>query len=88
MRYLQEIMPNILMRVTIYVPFDSNREIDGNWNWLHYHCVSIISLLFFLYVESLLCKPKFSVLSYSDCIHIVTPADLDCLKWRSAHDIA
>jgi len=36
-----------------------------------------VPLLFSLYVESLLCEPKFSVLSDTDCIHSVASADPD-----------
>ena len=80
-------MRNILMWVTIYDPFGSNLGIDDNWNWLDYPWVFIIPLPFFLYVVSLLCKPKFSILSYTYCIPIVTSADSDRWKWSSAPDI-
>jgi len=73
MRCLQDSMSNILMWVTIYDPFASNLGIDNNWNRLDYPWVFTVPLPFFLYVESLLCKPKFSILSYADCIHIVIP---------------
>jgi len=57
------------MWVIIYDPFPSNLGIDENWNRLDYPRIFIIPLLFFLYVESLLCKPKFSLFSYTDCLH-------------------
>jgi len=88
MRYLQDIMRNISMWVTIYNPFVSNLGIDENWNQLDYPWVFILPLSFFLYVESLLCKPKFSMLSYANCIYIRTSAGLDWWISRSAHDIA
>ena len=88
MRCLHDSMLNILMWVTIYDPFASSLGIDGNWNRLDYPWVFIVPLLFFLYIESLLCKPKFSVPYYTDCIHIVIAADLDHWKWSSAPDIA
>jgi len=81
-------MRNILMWVTMYHPFASNLGIDENWNQLDYTLVFIVPLLFILYVQSLLCKPKFSVLSYTDYIHILTSADSDSWKWSSAPDIA
>jgi len=79
MRCLQDIMRNILMWVTIDDPFASNLGIDDNWNQIDYPWVVIARSMFFLYVEFLLCYPKFSVLSYTDCIHIVTSADSD--RW-------
>jgi len=89
MQCLQDIMRNIIMWVTIDVPFPNNLIIDENWNRLDYPWIFIVPLLFFLYVESLLSKPKFSLFSYTDCIHsIVNSADLDCWKWSSAQDIA
>ena len=57
--------------MTIYNQFASNLSIDDNWNPFDYPRVCIIPLPFFLYVESLLCKSKFSVLPYTNCIHIV-----------------
>ena len=75
------------MWVTIRYPFTSNLGIDENWNWFDYSWVFIVPLPLFLNVESLLCKPKFSVLSYTDCIQIVTSADSDRWKWCSAQDI-
>ena len=60
----------------IYDPFVSNLGIDDNWNPLDYPSVLIVPLPFVL-VESLLCKPEFSVLCYTDYTHIVTSADLD-----------
>ena len=60
------------MWVTIYDPFASNLGIDDNWNWLDYPWIFIVPLLFFLYLESLLSKLKSSVISYTDCKHIVT----------------
>jgi hypothetical protein len=75
----QDIMPNILMLVTICDPFTSNLGVDDNWNQLDYRWVFIVPLPLFLFVEYLLCKPKFSVLSYTDCIYIVTSADSD--RW-------
>jgi len=71
MRCLQVSIPNILMWVTIYEPFAGNLGIDEIWNQLNYPWIFIVTLSFFLYVESLLCKPKLSLLSYSECIHIV-----------------
>jgi len=88
MRYLQDIMRNILMWLTIHDPFASNLGIDKNWNWLDYPSVFFVPLPFILNVESLLCQPTFSVLSDTDCIQIVTLADSDHWKWRSAQDIA
>jgi len=69
--FLQDIMPNIIMWVTIYDPFASNLGTDDYWNRLDYPWLFIKPLLFFLYVESLLWKPKSSVFSYTDCIQIV-----------------
>jgi len=71
MRRLQDSMRNILMWVTIYDPFASNLGIEENWNWLDYPWTFPVPLPFFLYVESLLSNPKFSLFSYTDCIHIV-----------------
>ena len=71
MSFLKDIMRNILMWVTIYDPFASNLGIDNNWNQLDYPWIFIVPLPFFLYVESLLCKPKSSVFSYTDWIRIV-----------------
>jgi len=71
MQCLQDSMHNILMWVTIYDLFTSNLGIDDNWNRLEYTWIFIVPLLFFLYVESLLSNPKFSLFSYTDCIHIV-----------------
>jgi len=59
------------MRVTIYDSFASTLCIDDNWNQLDYPWIFIFSLPFSLYVESLLCNPKYSVFSYTICIHIV-----------------
>jgi len=81
-------MRNIFMWVTVYDPLASNLGIDENWNRLDYPWVFIVSLLFFLYDDCLRCKPKFSILSYTDCLHIVTSADSDRWKWSSASDIA
>ena len=67
------------MWVKINDPLASNLGIDDNWNWLDYPWVFIVPSTFFLYVESLLCNPKHSILSYTDCIHIVTSADSD--RW-------
>jgi len=69
--FLQDIMRNILMWVTIYDPFASNLGIDVIWKWSDYPWIYIEPLLFFLYVEFRLCKPKSSIFSYTDCIHIV-----------------
>jgi len=89
MRCLQDIMCNILMWVTIYDQFLSNLGIDENWNRLDYPWIFIVPLLFILYVDSLLSKPKFSLISYTDCMHnILNSADSDHWKWSSAHDIA
>jgi len=71
MRRVQDSMRNIWMWVTIYDPFASNLGIDENWNQLDYPWTFIIPLPFFLYVESLLSNPKFSLFSYTDCIHIL-----------------
>jgi len=68
------------MKVTIYDPFAINLGIDDNWNQLDYPWVIIVPLPFFLYVESLLCIPIFSILSYTDYINIATSADSDCWK--------
>jgi len=88
MQCLHDSMRNILMWVTIYDPFATNLGIDENWNRLDYPLVFIVPLPSFLYVDSLLFKPKFTVLSYTVCIHIVTSADSDRWKWSSAPDIA
>jgi len=64
-------MRNISMWVTIYDPFTRHLGIDDNWNRLDYPWIFIIPVPFFLFVESLLCKLKSSVFSYTDCIHIV-----------------
>jgi len=88
MRCIQDNMRNILMWVMIYDLFASNLGIDKDWNLLDYPWIFIVPLLFFLYVESLLCKPKFSLFSYTNCIYIVHPADSDWGKWRYAHEIA
>jgi hypothetical protein len=70
--FLQDIIRNIVMWVTIHDPFASNLGIDDNWNWLDYPWIFIIPLPFFLYVESCLCNPKSSVFTYTYyCIHIV-----------------
>ena len=69
--FLQDMMRNILMWVTIYNPFASNLGIDHNWNRLDYTGIFIVPLLFFLHVENLVCKPKCSVFCYTGCIHIV-----------------
>ena len=71
MRRLQDSMCNILMRVTFYDQFAGNLGIDENWNRLDYPGTFIVPLPFFLYVESLLSNPKFSLFSYTDCLHIV-----------------
>jgi len=76
------------MWVTIYDPLPRNIGIDDNCNRLDYLWIFIVPSLFFLNVESVLCKPKFSLFSYTDCIHVVNPADSDSWKWSSAHDIA
>jgi hypothetical protein len=76
------------MWVTIYDPFTSNLGIDDNCNQLDYPWLFIVPSLFFHYNESLLCNHKFSILSYTDCIHIVTSADSESWLWSSAHDIA
>jgi len=76
------------MWVTLYDPLASDLGIDKNWNRLDYTRIFIVPSLFFLYVESLLCKPKFSNFSYTDCIHIVNSADSDHWKWSSVHEIA
>jgi len=88
MQCLHDSMRNILMLVTIYDPFASNLGIEGNWNWLDYPWVFILPLLLFLYAESLHCNPKFFVLSYTDCVHIVTSAVWDRWKWSAAPDNA
>jgi len=66
---LQAIMRNILMWVTSYDPFPSNLGIDESWNWLDYPWIIIVPLPFFLYVESLFCKPTVSLFSYTDSLH-------------------
>jgi len=88
MRCLHDSMRNILMWVTIHDPFASNLGTEENWNRLGYPWVIIVRLPLLLYVEFLLCKPKFSIHSYTDCIHIVTSADSDHWKWSSVPDIA
>jgi len=88
MRCVQDNMRNILMWVTIYDPFASNPGIDQNWNRIDYPWIFIVPSLFFLYVESLLCKPKFSLFSDINCIHIVNSADSEHWKWSSTHDNA
>jgi len=55
MLWLQDIMHNILMWVTIYDPFTSNLGIDDNWNRLDYPWIFIVPSPFILYLESLLC---------------------------------
>ena len=87
-RCLQDIMPNIVIWVTIDDPFLTNLGIDENWNRFDYPFIFIVPLLFFLYVESLVCNPKFSLFSYLNCIHIANAADSDYWKWSSARDIA
>jgi len=87
-RCIQDIIRNILMWLTIYDPFASNLSVDDNWNRSDYPWIFILPLLYFLYVESLPCKPKFSLFSYTDCMHIVNPADSDRWKSCSARDIA
>jgi len=69
--FLQDIMRNILMWVTINDPFASNLGIDDKWNWLYYPWIIIVPLPFWAYVESHLCHPKSSVFTNSYCIHIV-----------------
>ena len=71
MRYLQDNMRNIWMWVTINDPFTSNLGIDDYWNWFDYTWVFIVPLPFLHYGQSLPCKSKFSVLPYTDGIHIV-----------------
>jgi len=87
MRCMQDIVHNIIMWVTIYDPFTSNLRINDNCNRSDDPWIFIVPLPFFLYVESLLCKPKFSLFSYTDCRHIVHAADSDGWKWSAAHDI-
>jgi hypothetical protein len=60
------------MWMTIYDLFANNLGIDEDWNWLDYPWIFIVPLTFFLYVESLLSNPKISLLSYTNCINIVT----------------
>jgi len=69
--FLKDIIRNILMWVPINHPFASNLRIDDNWNQLDYPWIFMVSLPFFLYIESCLCKPKSSVFSYTDCTHIM-----------------
>jgi len=76
------------MSVTVYDPFASIIGIDKIGNQSDYPSVYIVPWPFFLYFESLLCNGTFSILSYTDGIHIVTSADWDHQKWSSAHDIA
>jgi len=71
MRCLQDIICNILMWETIYVLFASNVGIHDNRNRLYYPWISIVRLPFFLYVESLRCKPISSIFSFTNSIHIV-----------------
>jgi len=59
------------MWVTIYDPFAGNLGIDDNWKRWDHPWIFIVTLPFFLYIESLRCKPKSSVFSYTGCIHIV-----------------
>jgi len=59
------------MWVTIYDPFTCNLNIDGNWNRLDYPRMVVLSSPFFLCVESRLGKSKCSLLTCTDCIHIV-----------------
>jgi len=89
MRCLRDIVHNILMWGTIYDPFPSKLGIEENWSQLDYPSIYILPLQFCLYVESLLSKPKLSLVSYTDCIHnIVNTADSHCWKWSSAYNIA
>jgi len=60
---IQDIIRNILMWVTIYDPFASNVGIVEDWNCFDYPWIFIVPLPVFLYVESLFCKPKFSLFS-------------------------
>jgi len=85
---LQDIMRHIIRWVTIHDLFDTDLGIDENSNLLDHPCVFITVLPFFHYVESLLCKPKSSVNSYTNSIRIVTSVDSDRWKWSPAHDIA
>jgi hypothetical protein len=66
------------MWVTIHDPFARNLGIDDNGNQLAYPFVFIVPSMFFLYVDSLLCHPNFSILADTDCIDILTSADSDC----------
>jgi len=86
--FLQDIMRNLLMWVTIYDPFASNLGIEDNWNQLDYPWIFILRLPFFLYVEFRLCKPTSSVISYTDYIQIVIQQTRHCWKWCSAHNFA
>jgi hypothetical protein len=70
----------------MYDQFVSDIGIDENLNWLECPLEFIVPLPLFLDVKSLLCNPKFAILSYTDCIHIVTSPDSDYWKWCSAHD--
>jgi len=76
------------MWVTTYNPFISNLGIDKNWHRIGCTYVFIIHWLFFLNDECHLCKPQLSVLSYTDCKHIMTSADLNHWKFISTYDIA
>jgi len=75
------------MWVTVYDQFTRNLGIDDNWNRLDYPRIFIVPLPFFLYVESHPYKPKSSVVSDTECIHIVIQQTQDWGKQSSAHDI-
>jgi hypothetical protein len=76
------------MWMTTDDPFASNLGMDENWNELDYLWVFFAPFPFLLYFETLVFKPKFSVLSDTDHIYILTIADSDHWKWSSASDIA
>jgi hypothetical protein len=57
MQCLQGIMRNVWMCVTSYDQLSSNLSIDKNLNWVDYPSIFIVALSFFLYVQSLFCKP-------------------------------
>jgi hypothetical protein len=72
----------------MYDRFASNLGIEQNWNRLDSPSIFIVPLPFFLYVESLHWKPKYSLFWYTDCIHSVNSVDSYRWKQSSAHDIA
>jgi hypothetical protein len=69
--FLQDSISNIWMWETIYNPFASNLGIDNNCNWLDNPWIFIVHAPVFHWVESCLCNPKSSMITYTYCIHIV-----------------